>query len=213
MGVDEAGRGPWAGPVVVAAVVLPEVPAEALRQVRDSKLLGAPARERLFKIIRRRALSVSLAWAQPRQIDELNILRATLAAMRRAASRAAAKAAFRTDFGSGASSPMARSAAAGGGKFLVLVDGPFRVPELPHEQEAVVGGDRRSLSIGAASIVAKVIRDRWMRRYARRFPGYGFGRHKGYGTKGHQKALAKLGVCSGHRRSYEPVSQRLLALG
>ena len=190
IGVDEAGRGPWAGPVVVSAVVLPESLPPRLAGVRDSKLLDPRSREKLFRVLRRRALAVSVAWAQPTEIDERNILQATLAAMGRAARRAAAK------------------AAAADSKFLVLVDGPFRVPGLELWQEAVIGGDAKSLSVGAASIVAKVVRDRWMRSYARRYPGYGFGRHKGYGTKLHQRALDKLGPCRGHRRSYEPVAAR-----
>ena len=190
IGVDEAGRGPWAGPVVVSAVVLPESLPPKLSGVRDSKLLSPRSREILYRAMRRRATAISVAWAQPSEIDAQNILRATLSAMARAARRAAAK------------------AAAAETRFVVLVDGPFRIPELALPQEPVIGGDRKSLAVGAASIVAKVVRDRWMRSYARRYPGYGFGRHKGYGTKAHQKALDRLGPCRGHRQSYEPIAAR-----
>lgn len=190
VGVDEAGRGPWAGPVVVCALSLPESLPPALKGVRDSKLLDAARREALFKAIRRRATALSVAWAQPAEIDARNILAATLSAMGRAARRLAAKLGAEP-------------------RLLVLVDGPFRIPGLELWQEAVVGGDGKSRSIGAASIVAKVIRDRWMRSYARRYPGYGFAAHKGYGTRQHQGALAKLGPCRGHRRSYAPVAGRL----
>jgi ribonuclease HII len=191
VGVDEAGRGPWAGPVVVSAVIMPAALPPRLFGVKDSKLLTPESRERFYRLIRRRALAVSVAWAQPTEIDRVNILQATLAAMGRAVRRAAAKA--NTSQGS----------------FLVLVDGPFRIPGLELRQEAVIDGDAKSLSIGAASIVAKVVRDRWMRSYARRYPGYGFGRHKGYGTKAHQRALDELGPCRAHRRSYAPIKTRL----
>ncbi len=183
--MDEAGRGPLAGPVVVAAVVLPEEPRPPLTQARDSKVMTPKSRQRLFGVVRSQALAVSVAWAHPPVIDRDNILAATLAAMGRAARRAAAK--------------------AGGAPVLVLVDGPRRVPGLPLPQEAVVDGDAKSLTIAAASIVAKVVRDRWMQRLERRRPGYGFSRHKGYGTKAHLDALARLGPCDAHRRSYAPV--------
>lgn len=184
IGVDEAGRGPLAGPVVVAAVVLPEVCSDFVA-VRDSKLLTAKARERLFGLICSQAAAVSVAWAHPSIIDRKNILRATLLAMRRAARRAAQK----------VPAPV-----------LVLIDGPYCAPRLGLAQRAVVDGDNKSLSVAAASIVAKVIRDRWMRRLERRYPGYGFSRHKGYGTKAHAEALTRLGPCPTHRRSYAPVA-------
>lgn len=188
IGVDEAGRGPLAGPVVVAAVALPKVPSAALRKARDSKQMTPKGRTRLFGVIRSQALAVSVAWEHPRGIDRQNILRATLSAMARAARRAAAK--------------------TGPEPFLVLIDGPVRFPGDPASQRPVKGGDGKSLSIAAASVVAKVVRDRWMRRLARRFPGYGFALHKGYGTKMHVGALDRLGPCQAHRLTYEPVSRR-----
>ena len=185
IGVDEAGRGPLAGPVVVAAVSLPKVPSAVLRSVRDSKQLTPKARERLFGVIRSQALAVSVAWEHPRAIDRQNILRATLCAMARAARRAAAKTAP--------------------GGVLVLVDGPYRLPDASLAQRPIIAGDAKSLCIAAASVVAKVVRDRWMQHIARRHPGYGFARHKGYGTQVHLRALAKLGPCAAHRLTYAPV--------
>lgn len=183
VGVDEAGRGPLAGPVVVAAVKLRKNIA-GLEAVRDSKLLSASRREALFELIRERAQEVSVAWAHPREIEKANILRATLEAMRRAVLRLPE-----------------------GG--LVLVDGPHKVPRLPRPQLAVVDGDNLSLSVACASIVAKVVRDRWMRRLDRRYPGYGFERHKGYGTAAHLEALRRLGPCRTHRKTYAPVKELL----
>ncbi|OGS01683.1 MAG: hypothetical protein A2V88_11015, partial [Elusimicrobia bacterium RBG_16_66_12] len=171
--------------VVVAAVALPEEPSPALGEVRDSKLMTPKGREKLFGVIRSQSLSISVAWAHPRAIDEVNILKATLLAMGRACRRTAAK--------------------AGGKSFLVLVDGPRRIPEFEIPQTTVIDGDAKSLCIAAASIVAKVVRDRWMTSQDRRFPGYGFVQHKGYGTKTHLAALEELGPCSAHRRSYAPV--------
>jgi len=187
IGVDEAGRGPLAGPVVVAAVSLPKVPSKQLRQIRDSKMMTPKSRTRLFGVIRSQALAVSIAWEHPRGIDRQNILRATLSAMQRAARRAAAKS---------AQEPA-----------LVLIDGPFRFPPNGLLQRPVIGGDAKSLSIAAASVVAKVLRDRWMRRLSKRHPGYGFALHKGYGTKAHLNALKKLGPCKAHRLTYAPVAK------
>jgi ribonuclease HII len=188
IGVDEAGRGPLAGPVVVAAVSLPKVPSAQLRAVRDSKLMTPKSRSQLFGVIRSQALAVSVAWAHPRAIDRDNILAATLGAMGRAARRAAAK--------------------AGGGPVLILVDGPREIRAFELPQRAVVDGDAKSLCIAAASVIAKVVRDRWMERLARRHPGYGFEIHKGYGTKAHLTALSALGPCSAHRLTYEPVARQ-----
>lgn len=188
VGVDEAGRGPLAGPVVVAAVSLPKVPSAALRRVRDSKQMTPKARERIFGVIRSSAAAVSVAWAHPRVIDRQNILRATLCAMARAARRAAAK--------------------SGGGGVLVLVDGPHQPAADGLSVRAVIGGDAKSLCIAAASVVAKVVRDRWMARLGRRHPGYGFAVHKGYGTRAHLSALERLGPCKAHRFTYAPVMAR-----
>ena len=189
--MDEAGRGPLAGPVVVAAVALPEEPSAELCGARDSKTMTPKSRERLFGVVRSQALAVSVAWAHPKVIDRDNILAATLAAMGRCARRAAAK--------------------SGGGALLVLVDGPRAIREFQLPQRTVIDGDAKSLSIAAASIVAKVVRDRWMERLDRRHPGYGFAKHKGYGTKDHLSALERLGVSSAHRLSYAPVTRRALA--
>ncbi len=186
IGVDEAGRGPLAGPVVVAAVALPKVPSASLRLVRDSKQLTPKARGILFGVISSQAVAVSVAWAHPPVIDQDNILRATLDAMARAARRASAKVAARP--------------------LLVLVDGPHRIPNNDLNQRTVTRGDAKSLCIAAASVVAKVVRDHWMARLERRYPGYGFSRHKGYGTKAHVSALKSLGPCRAHRRSFSPVA-------
>ena len=183
MGVDEAGRGPLAGPVIVAAVSLSD-DLSGLKGVRDSKLLSAGRREELFELIKARARGISVAWAHPREIERRNILRATLEAMRRAVLKLPA------------------------GDF-VLVDGPHMIPGLPRPQKAVVDGDNLSLSVACASIVAKVVRDRWMRRLDRRYPGYGFERHKGYGTAAHLEALRRLGPCAIHRTTYAPVQELL----
>jgi ribonuclease HII len=177
-GVDEAGRGPLAGPVLAAAVVLdPGAPIEGLR---DSKQLTARARERLAGLIRERAHAWSLGWADAGDIDRINILQATLLAMARAVEGLPAC------------------------PHHVLVDG-LHCPGLPCSVEAVVGGDRRYASISAASILAKVGRDAHMMELDRRYPEYGFGRHKGYPTREHREALLRHGPCPVHRRSFAPV--------
>lgn len=181
-GVDEAGRGPLAGPVVAAAVVLPPRP-EPLYGARDSKLLTPARRESLFAEIRRHALAVGVGWAHPGEIDRDNILRASLAAMRRAVDRLG-------DWEG----------------LLVVVDGDKSIPALVPRQRAVVDGDARSLSTACASIVAKVVRDRWMDDLDRRHPGYGFSTNRGYGTAEHLAALGRLGPSPIHRRSFAPVA-------
>lgn len=183
-GIDEAGRGPWAGPVVAAAVILdPDAPPLGLD---DSKALTEAARERLFPAILASA-DVAIAIAQVAEIDAVGIRRATLAAMVRAAR------------------------ALSGRPALALVDGVDVPPGLPCPGKALVKGDARSPSIAAASIVAKVTRDRLMTRLEGVYPGYGFARHKGYGTAAHSQALARLGVTAAHRTSFRPV--RLLLAG
>ncbi len=181
IGVDEAGRGPLAGPVVAAAVILRST--RGLSGVRDSKLLSASKREELFIVIRQNA-SIAVSWAHARDIERLNILRATLLSMRRAVLRLEQQG-------------------------LVLVDGPHKIPDLALNQKAIIDGDQLSLSVACASIVAKVVRDRWMARLDRRHPGYGFSKHKGYGTAAHLKALNALGPSPIHRRTYAPVSALL----
>ena len=175
-GLDEAGRGCLAGPVVAAAVVLP--PEADLPGLDDSKRLTADAREALVPVIRGQALAVGVAACSPAEIDELNILWASMEAMR----RAAASLALAPD--------------------VLLVDGNREVPDAPCPQEAVVKGDARSLSIAAASVVAKVARDRRMVELDAAFPVYGWAGHKGYPTAAHYAALAEHGPSRHHRRSF-----------
>ncbi len=182
-GVDEAGRGPWAGPVVAAAVVLD--PNRIPQGIDDSKALDAEERERLFERINLTALAIGVGVGEVDRIDRDNILSATLWAMSEAVSKL--------------SSPPR----------LVLIDGN-RAPRLKCETRAIVKGDAKCLSIAAASIVAKVTRDRLMIELGRELPGYGFERHKGYGTPEHRTALVRLGLTDHHRRSFKPVQ---LALG
>ena len=177
-GVDEAGRGPLAGPVVAAAVILDDL--QPIRGLADSKALTALRRERLFDEIRARALCCSVAQASVEEIDRLNILQATLLAMRRAVEGLRLK-------------PQ-----------RVLVDGN-RVPVLPVPVEAIVKGDAKVPAISAASILAKVTRDRLCAELHERFPKYGFDGHKGYPTPLHLSALREHGPCPEHRRSYAPV--------
>jgi ribonuclease HII len=177
-GVDEAGRGPLAGPVSAAAVILH--PAGSIPGLADSKTLSPPQREMLDDRIRAEALAWSIGWASVEEIDRINILQATLLAMRRAVA--------------GLASPPNQ----------VLVDGN-RCPELACETRAIVRGDSSVPVIGAASIVAKVARDRLMRDLDLRFPEYGFAVHKGYPTKAHLDALRRFGPCAVHRTSFAPV--------
>lgn len=177
-GVDEAGRGPLAGPVVAAAVILdPRRPVEGLA---DSKTLSARRRADVEASIKDRALAWALGRAESAEIDELNILRASLLAM----TRAVAALTPQPDY--------------------VMADGTF-CPEVPCASMAVVKGDQSLLPICAASILAKEARDREMIALDDQYPGYGFARHKGYPTKDHLKALAQLGICGVHRRSFGPV--------
>ena len=178
-GVDEAGRGPLAGPVVAAAVILDE--RHAIQGLADSKKLTPRRREALFDEIRAKALCCSIAEASVHEIDELNILQATLLAMRRAVM--------------GLRLPPK----------LVLVDGN-RLPVLDVRSEAIVKGDDKVPAISAASILAKVSRDRWCLEYHLQFPQYGFDQHKGYGTADHLAALRLHGPCPQHRRSFKPVT-------
>jgi len=178
-GVDEAGRGCLAGPVVAAAVILPWAP--RLRGLADSKRLSASQRETLHKRIEERALAVGIGLAEPSEIDALNVLRATHLAMRRALDALSVI------------------------PSLVVVDG-YPVHGLSFEQTALIDGDERFAPVSAASIIAKVWRDHMMLRYETEFPGYGFAIHKGYGTPGHLKALRSLGPCPIHRMSFDPVA-------
>lgn len=183
VGVDEAGLGPLAGPVVAAAVLLPkDFSADG---VHDSKAMTPAARERMFDRITAEAICFGIGISERELIDEINILRAAQAAMRAALSQISV--AF--DF--------------------ILVDGR-PVPDLCAKSRAIVKGDALSVSIGAASILAKVTRDRIMRELDKEYPQYGFASHKGYYTAEHMAALNEHGPCPCHRRSFAPVSERLL---
>ena len=182
-GVDEAGRGPLAGPVVAAAVILDDL--KPIPGLADSKTLSERQRERLSEAIHARALCFSVAHASVEEIDQLNILQATLLAMRRAVMGLRLK------------------------PHKVLVDGN-RLPTLDIMAEAVVQGDRKVPAISAASILAKVARDRWCLEIDAEYPLYGFAAHKGYGTAQHLAALQRHGATPWHRRSFSPVAQVLL---
>jgi ribonuclease HII len=178
-GVDEAGRGPLAGPVVVAAVILdPDRPIEGLG---DSKRLTERKREQLFPLIREQALAHCIVFVHREEIDRLNIFQATMAGMARAVAGL---------------QPDATAA---------LIDGNKVPPDLPCPARAIVGGDALEAVIGAASILAKVARDRYMVALHDRFPDYGFARHKGYPVPDHLEVLQRLGPCEEHRRSFAPV--------
>ena len=179
-GVDEAGRGPLVGPVVAAAVILD--PRKPIAGLADSKTLSPRKRERLFHEILAKALCCSVAQASAEEIDQINILQATLLAMQRAVA--------------GLRLPPK----------LVLVDGN-RLPLLPMQAQAIVKGDATVAEISAASIVAKVHRDQWCAEFHARYPEYGFARHKGYGTAEHLAALVAHGPCPEHRRSFAPVAK------
>lgn len=181
-GVDEAGRGPLAGDVVAAAVILD--PHRPIAGIGDSKQLGKAQRQRLFEQICRHSLAWAIGRANVAEIDALNILHASMLAMHRAVQ---------------ALDPQPQR---------VLVDGN-RLPRWDYASEAIVKGDARVASIGAASILAKVTRDREMLEMDQRYPGYGFARHKGYPTRAHREALQQLGPCPQHRRSFKPVAQLL----
>jgi len=182
-GVDEAGRGPLAGPVTVAAVILN--PTHAIDGLNDSKQLSERRREALYTQITERALAWHVEWIEAAEIDRLNILQASLTGMRRALR---------------ALSPAPT---------LALIDGNRLPDDLPCPARAVVGGDTIEPAIMAASILAKVTRDRHMFALHHKYPHYGFDRHKGYPTKAHQQALIEHGPCPEHRRSYAPVQRCL----
>lgn len=186
-GVDEAGRGPLAGPVVAAAVVLS--PGTRWDDLDDSKKLDAATREALYARVLIEARAFGWAVVGARAIDHMNIRRASLEAMRRAVARLRVA------------------------PDLVLVDGRDCIPAMPCRQEAVIDGDAKMLSIAAASVVAKVVRDRIMSRLDRVWPEYGFCRHKGYATPEHLAAIGRVGPCPLHRYSFSPVAVQELPLG
>jgi len=188
-GVDEAGRGAWAGPVVAGAVLFSpfdEIPA-VLRPIHDSKLLSPARREQLFDIIVEEAASYAVGMMPAEVIDQIGIVPATRAAMLAALE---------------ALSPEPAAA---------LIDA-VHLPALHYPQQSIIKGDQKSLSIAAASIIAKVTRDRWMVDSENEYPGYGFAQHKGYGTRQHRAALYAAGPCAIHRRSFQPVVQMCFPL-
>ena len=174
-GVDEAGRGPLAGPVCAAAVILPE--GVIIDGVNDSKKLSEKKREALFDVIREQSLAYSIAYAAVDEIEEINILNATMLAMKRAVEGLSVKADY------------------------AMIDGN-RLPKLAIDSECIVKGDAKSMSIACASILAKVSRDRLLYKYAEEYPMYGFDKHKGYGTAAHREAILKYGPCPYHRKSF-----------
>lgn len=180
-GVDEAGRGPWAGPVSAAAVILD--PARPISGLNDSKKLTEKKRVLLETEIRENALFWGLGWASAQEIDELNIRQATHLAWRRAVE------------------------AMGAVPDFIQIDGNDLPKGLPCEAEAIIKGDGKVAEISAASILAKTARDRLMVDLDETWPGYGFGKHKGYGVKAHSEALIDLGPCPEHRMSFKPVAE------
>ena len=174
-GIDEVGRGPLAGPVVACAAILPREP--LILELNDSKKLSEKKRERLFEVLTNEAVAFAFGCASPERIDEINILQATYEAMREAIS----KLTVRPD---------------------ILLNDAVTIPGVEIPQIPIVGGDGKSVSIAAASILAKVTRDRMMVQFDELYPGYGFAKNKGYGTAEHIAALKRLGPCPIHRRSF-----------
>lgn len=191
VGVDEAGRGPLAGPVTACAAWVPLSAHPRLSPlVNDSKKLTEARREKALRLMLDSGVRFGFGFAGPREIDEVNILEATFNAMGAAVLR------------------LLSYTGAAPADALVLVDGPHRIKRLAGcAQEPVIGGDAKSLSIAAASIYAKVMRDRWLGVLERRHPGYGLAGHKGYGTAAHLEALRRLGPCPEHRLSFAPVRE------
>ena len=183
VGLDEVGRGPLAGPVIAAAVILsPDKPIDGLM---DSKKLTEKKREALYQLICEQALDYAIGRAEPSEIDEMNILQASLLAMQRAFNALTIK------------------------PELALIDGHI-CPNLSCESQAIIKGDETEPVISAASIIAKVSRDREMKLLDQQYPHYGFARHKGYPTKAHIIALEQLGICQLHRRSFAPVKHVMM---
>jgi len=187
-GVDEAGRGPLAGPVVAACVVIgPDfiIDHEDLALVADSKKLTAKRREKLFGIIKEKVLAVEIGVVDNLTIDKINILQASFLAMRRAIKKLKVE----PDY--------------------ILVDGNFKIPKLEKSQTAIIGGDGKVFCIAAASIIAKVSRDWMMTEIDKQYPEYEFAKHKGYGTKAHFAKIAELGPCPLHRFSFNPIKEMM----
>jgi ribonuclease HII len=179
-GVDEAGRGPLAGPVVAAAIILP--PEGVGEPLFDSKKLSAKKRERLYEVLCSKALAIGIGIVSSEEIDSLNILQATLKAMTQAVEHLSIP------------------------PDLLLIDGPHGLP-LSIPQKAIPKGDQLSNSIAAASIVAKVTRDRLMLQFHQKYPQYNFARHKGYGTLEHRRAIERFGICDIHRKTFRGVKE------
>jgi ribonuclease HII len=185
-GLDEAGRGPLAGPVVAGCVILPQ--SCEFSRFKDSKVLTAAKRQSLYEYLHECGAYIGFAIVSPEEIDQVNILQASLLAMARSVSHLTEKEKKTPDF--------------------LLVDGKFTAPlDLP--QKALIKGESKSASIAAASIIAKVVRDQLMVEYHQKFPKYNFARHKGYPTKAHIEALHQLGICPIHRLSFKPVKKLL----
>ena len=191
VGVDEAGRGPLAGPVVAAAVVFP-AGCSCVRGLRDSKILPASKRTRLAERIRGRVIAFGIGAASAHEIDRLNIRVATALAMRRAIARLFLRANL-------------------GLPYYILIDG-LPLPEIGYPHDALVDGDARCQSISAAAILAKTVRDALMHRLAARYPGYGWHTNVGYGTEEHQEGLQALGPTKHHRLTFAPLAQLTLSL-
>ncbi len=182
-GIDEAGRGPLAGPVVAACVVIDDsfrIDCDELKLIADSKKLSAKKREKLFKIIKEKALAVQIGVINNREIDRVNILQASFLAMKKAVNLLEKN----PDY--------------------LLVDGHFKIPKMNINQSAIIRGDSFVFSIAAASIIAKVSRDWLMCQYDKKYPIYNFAKHKGYGTKEHLKKIKEFGPCPIHRLSFAP---------
>lgn len=186
VGIDEAGRGPLAGPVVACACFIPPEMISNFADVNDSKKLTEKKREALYKRLVESGIAYGIGFASAAEIDKLNILQATFLAMRRAAYKF-----FNLP------------------QSVALIDGPYPAAGLPMKQEPIIDGDAKSLAIAAASIIAKVTRDHYMNLLDKLYPGYGFAGHKGYGTAKHMQALRELGPCREHRRTFAPVSRLL----
>ena len=186
-GIDEAGRGPWAGPVVAGAVAFPELEiSDYLRDtLNDSKKLTAAKRENLFEELHKSGALIGIGMASVEEIDALNILQATFLAMRRAVNNLSQP----IDF--------------------AIIDGNKVPPDMPCPARFLIKGDALSLSVSAASIVAKVTRDRLMSNLAKEFPFYAWEKNAGYGTKAHQEGLKSHGICIHHRKSYAPIKKFL----
>ncbi|MCK4544318.1 ribonuclease HII [candidate division WOR-3 bacterium] len=178
-GVDEVGRGPLAGPVVAAAVILPY--GKIINGIKDSKKLSSKQREKIFHLIIENAISVGIGYVDSLIIDRINILQATLEAMKQAVCNMN----LLPDY--------------------ILIDGQYEIENIPIFQSAIVGGDNKSQCIAAASIVAKVYRDRLMEEFDIEYPKYNFMKNKGYGTKEHINAIKKFGPCKIHRKSFAPI--------